>query len=135
MDPPIGRVRTETLSWMQLDAEMLSTPPRAERKVPSLVVAVLLSSLLLAPAAAAILLRNDSSSTANYSWQLESFNGVFIVGASAALGDVDDVVVYDSQEGPPALFNQGAPVPEPSPLALFGALVAAAAALQLRRLR
>jgi hypothetical protein len=139
---------------------------------------------------------NNTSSAANFSWQLESHNGVyqwrnaagvFAVGAPSALGtwdhivlrkiggndgdlwlngvqvlaslggnpgglqnfrigtnrnssrfwqgDVDDVVVHDSQEDPLALFNQGAPVPEPSPFALFGALVAAAAALQLGRLR
>jgi len=139
---------------------------------------------------------NNTSATANYSWQLESYNGVyqwrnaagvFVVGAPSALGtwdhivlrkfggndgdiwvngvqvvaslganpgglqnfrigtnrnsnnfwqgDVDEVVVYDSQEDPVALFNQGAPLPEPSPFAFIGAIVAALAAVQLRRLR
>jgi hypothetical protein len=139
---------------------------------------------------------NNTSSTANWSWQLESFGGVyqwrnqagtFVVGAPSALGtwdhivlrkfggndgdiwmngaqvlaslggnpgglqnfrlgtnrnttqhwqgDVDEVEVHDSQEDPVALFNQGAPLPEPSGLALLGALAAAGAALQLGRLR
>lgn len=49
-------------------------------------------------------------------------------------GDVDNVVVYDSQEDPVALFNLGAPLPEPSSLMLLGSLMAATAAIQLRRL-